>query len=257
MKYNPTLALRDLNAVPPGRPMVVAQLGQSLDGRIATPTGKSKYISGKAALIHLHRLRAAVDAVIVGVETVIADDPQLTVRLVDGRSPVRVVIDPSGRMPRRVRCLENARGPDAPRLLLVRADDAPAAPEVGADPCRGIDEIRIPRRADGLLAPRAILEALAERGLRRVLIEGGARTLGHAMQDGCVDFLHVMVSPVILGSGTPGIALPPIDELDEAMHPTAQVFAFEDGDALFACDLRRRRMTHAGIDPAAAGAAAE
>ncbi|MEL6128139.1 MAG: RibD family protein, partial [Pseudomonadota bacterium] len=83
-----------------GEPVVVAQLGQTLDGRIATVTGASKYINGHSALDHLHRLRAHVDAVVVGVGTAIADDPQLTVRRVDGQSPARVVIDPRGRMPR-------------------------------------------------------------------------------------------------------------------------------------------------------------
>lgn len=80
-------------------PLVVAQLGQSLDGRIATLTGASKYISGFEALKHLHRLRAEVDAVLIGVGTLIADDPALTVRHVTGKHPVRVVLDPSGRAP--------------------------------------------------------------------------------------------------------------------------------------------------------------
>src|ERR1044071_4782095 len=80
------------------RPFVIAQLGQSLDGRIATLSGDSKYINSASALDHLHRLRAQVDAVVVGVGTVVADDPQLTVRRVAGRSPARVVIDPRGRM---------------------------------------------------------------------------------------------------------------------------------------------------------------
>src|SRR6202142_3907459 len=78
---------------------VIGQLGQSLDGRIATPTGRSHYINGPEAIRHLHRLRALVDAVIVGAGTVIADDPRLTVRLVEGPSPARVAIDPTGRLP--------------------------------------------------------------------------------------------------------------------------------------------------------------
>ena len=83
---------------PLDRPFVVAQLGQSLDGRIATVTGESRYINGSAALDHLHRLRAEVDAVVVGAGTIVADDPLLTVRRVAGKSPARVVIDPSGRI---------------------------------------------------------------------------------------------------------------------------------------------------------------
>ena len=85
--------------------MVVGQFGQSIDGRIATVTGHSKYINGTAGLAHLHRLRALVDAVVVGIGTAVADDPQLTVRRVAGPSPARVVIDPSGRLPATARLL--------------------------------------------------------------------------------------------------------------------------------------------------------
>ena len=79
--------------------VVVGQIGQSIDGRIATVTGHSKYINGPAGLAHLHRLRALVDAVLVGIGTAIADDPQLTVRRVAGPSPARIVLDPRGRLP--------------------------------------------------------------------------------------------------------------------------------------------------------------
>ena len=78
--------------------MVVGQLGQTIDGRIATVTGQSRYINGRSGLVHLHQLRALVDAIVVGVGTVLADDPQLNVRLVEGKNPARVVIDPKGRL---------------------------------------------------------------------------------------------------------------------------------------------------------------
>ena len=95
---------------------MVAQIGQSLDGRVATTSGDSKYINGAAALDHLHRMRAHVDAVVVGVGTVVADDPQLTVRRVAGRSPARVVIDPRGRTPARAQWLAD----DGARRCVVR-----------------------------------------------------------------------------------------------------------------------------------------
>ena len=100
--------------------VVVGQLGQSLDGRIATPTGHSYYINGPAGLAHLHRLRALVDAVVIGIGTALADDPQLTVRRVSGPQPVRVVIDPSGRLPRSARLLAN----DGQRRIVLSASGA-------------------------------------------------------------------------------------------------------------------------------------
>ncbi|MFZ4534452.1 MAG: RibD family protein, partial [Alsobacter sp.] len=106
-------------ASPAGAPFVVAQLGQSLDGRIATVSGESRYINGMAALDHLHAIRAHVDAVLVGIGTVLADDPQLTVRRVAGRNPARVVLDPRGRLPD-CRCLAD----DGVRRIVLRARPA-------------------------------------------------------------------------------------------------------------------------------------
>ena len=98
--------------------LVVGQLGQSLDGRIATESGHSKYINGPAGLVHLHRLRALVDAVVVGVGTAIADDPQLTVRRVSGPQPARVVIDPKGRLGADARMFAD----NGVRRLLITAE---------------------------------------------------------------------------------------------------------------------------------------
>src|SRR6185503_8836703 len=100
--------------------VVIGQLGQSLDGRVATPTGHSHYINGPAGLDHLHRLRALVDAVVVGIGTAIADDPRLTVRRVSGPQPVRVVIDPNGRLPSSAHLLAN----DGVRRIIVTASGA-------------------------------------------------------------------------------------------------------------------------------------
>src|SRR5471032_2123588 len=97
--------------------MVVGQIGQSIDGRIATETGHSKYINGPAGLDHLHRLRALADAVVIGVGTALADDPQLTVRRVTGPHPARVVVDPSGRLPANAKIFAN----DGVRRLLITA----------------------------------------------------------------------------------------------------------------------------------------
>ncbi|MFY7961172.1 MAG: RibD family protein, partial [Elsteraceae bacterium] len=144
---------------------VVAQIGQSLDGRVATESGHSHYVNGEPALRHLHALRALSDAVLVGVGTVIADDPQLTVRRVEGRNPARVVIDPKGRAPLEARCFAE----DGTRRLLLRLKDAPA--------CNGVETVALPSDAAGRIAPGAILEAMGRLGLKRILVEGGPATV--------------------------------------------------------------------------------
>lgn len=208
------------------QPLVVAQLGQSLDGRIATLTGDSKYINGAAALRHLHQVRAHVDAVLVGVGTVEADDPLLTVRLVPGRHPTRVVLDPRGRVSHDKRCFKCGQ---APTIVIQGLDAAPAPP--------GCEVIRLASEA-GYLDPRDVVQALFARGLKRILVEGGARTISGFIDAGVVDRLHVLVAPMILGSGKPGLELAPIKTLEHALRPDTRVRLLEDGNVLFDCDLR-------------------
>jgi diaminohydroxyphosphoribosylaminopyrimidine deaminase / 5-amino-6-(5-phosphoribosylamino)uracil reductase len=209
--------------------MVVGQLGQSLDGRVATETGHSHYINGPEALAHLHRLRALVDAVVIGIGTALADDPQLTVRRVPGPQPARVVIDARGRLSSSARLL----APDGVRRLVIAGTGA--RPPLPPD----IEIVALPR-ADGHIAPETILAALAERGLRRVLIEGGADTVSRFLAARCLDRLHLMVAPIILGSGRTGFTLPPIDRVDEAILTPMQMHRLGD-DVLFDCDLSAQR----------------
>ncbi len=216
-----------LNA-PKDKPFVVAQLGQSLDGRIATLTGESRWINKNSALDHVHRVRASVDAVVVGVGTVIADDPLLNVRRVTGRHPVRVVIDPSGRMPADARCLVN----DGTRRIVVRAVPGPDLPH-------GVEVINV-RRQGSIMSPHSIINALWAAGLKSFLIEGGAQTVSGFLDAGAIDRLHMLVAPVILGSGKPGLSLVPIERLSQALRPVAAVHVLDDGDVLFDCDMRRR-----------------
>jgi len=210
--------------------MVVGQLGQTLDGRIATITGHSKYINGPAGLTHLHRLRAVVDAVVVGVGTAIADNPRLNVRLVAGQHPARVVIDPRARLE-----------PDA----LVWADDGARRIIIVADQVKpstphGVEVISLQSR-DGRLAPADILRALFDRGLKRILIEGGADTVSRFMQAGCLDRLHVIVAPIIMGSGRAGFSLPAIEHMDQAVRIKMHPHPLED-EMLFDCDLSAQRV---------------
>lgn len=206
-----------------GKPLVVAQMGQSLDGRIATPTGSSRGINGPAAMIHLHRLRALVDAVVVGAGTARTDNPRLTVRHCRGRSPARVVIDP--------------RGTVGPAAEVWRPDDGVRRIVFGGHStlCPGVERLPVP---EGLLEPAWILERLGSLGLSRVLIEGGGRTVSQFLAGGAVDLLHVLVAPVVLGSGLTGLSLPGILDVENAPRPPTAVHVFDGGDVLFACDLR-------------------
>jgi len=225
MEYDPETALTRLHRHRGDGSFVIGQLGQSLDGRIATPTGASKYINGGEALCHLHRIRAEVDAVIVGIGTAIADDPQLTTRRVEGPNPVRVVIDPKGRLPASLTMLHD----DAAPVLVVTCPGGAVPAGAGALElaCDG-----------GNIAPEAIVEALAARGMRRLLVEGGAETLARFLNATAIDELHLMVAPIVLGSGKTGLNLAPISELREAMRPLVRTMRFKDGDMLCMCDMQ-------------------
>lgn len=211
--------------------VVIGQIGQSLDGRIATIGGRLEYINGPAGLAHLHRLRALVDAVAVGIGTALADDPQLTVRNVAGPSPARVVIDPRGRIPPGARLL--ARD-GLPRLVITADGNKPALPT-------DVEAVSLPSTS-GHIAPAAILHALAERGFRRVLIEGGSETISRFLAAGCLDRLHVVVAPIILGSGRPSCTLPQILRTEHAIRPRVTTFPLGN-EVLFDCDLSDQRRS--------------
>ncbi|WP_229843105.1 RibD family protein [Halomonas urumqiensis] len=205
----------------------MAQLGQSLDGRIATESGHSHYINGLESRVHLHRLRALVDAVVVGAGTASEDDPQLTVRHVTGPNPVRVILDPRGRVP--------------PDITLLRNDSAPTLHLHGegmtpiGKPAAHVQRIALPVTHRGF-DPAAVLAVLAERGLPRVLIEGGGITVSRFLDANVLDRLHLLVAPLLIGSGRPGLCLPPIATLDDARRPLTRTFPCGD-DTLFDLDL--------------------
>jgi diaminohydroxyphosphoribosylaminopyrimidine deaminase/5-amino-6-(5-phosphoribosylamino)uracil reductase len=210
--------------------MVVAQCGQSIDARIATVSGHSHYINGPEGLAHLHRLRALVDAVVVGVGTVLADDPQLTVRRVAGPNPARVVIDPNGRLARTARLLADD---GVRRLVITRSDTT-------LDLAAGIEVVKVAATAEQL-APADVLAILAERGFRRILVEGGSNTISRFLAAGCLDRLHVMIAPMIIGAGPSSVSLAPIDRVDEAIRAPMRAHILGD-EVLLDCDLSAQRI---------------
>jgi diaminohydroxyphosphoribosylaminopyrimidine deaminase/5-amino-6-(5-phosphoribosylamino)uracil reductase len=210
--------------------VVVGQLGQSIDGRIATESGHSKYINGPAGLAHLHRLRALVDAVLVGIGTAVADDPLLTVRRCAGPSPARIVLDPRGRLPPNAKVLTD----DGIRRIIITAE--------GIRPrfSPGVEIVEVPAPG-GEVAPAAIVAALAQCGFSRILIEGGAHTVSRFIAAGCLDRLHVVVAPIILGAGPSGVTLKPIDRADQALKAPMRTHSL-GGEVLCDCDLTAQRV---------------
>jgi riboflavin-specific deaminase-like protein len=212
------------------RLVVVAQFGQSIDARIATASGDSHYINGAAGLAHLHRLRALVDAVLIGVGTAVADDPQLTVRRVAGPSPARIILDPNRRLPATAKVLADD---GIRRLVITRLGVGGGVPE-------GVEVVGLPSW-EGHIAPAAVLAALAERGFRRILVEGGADTVSRFLAAGCLDRLHVVIAPIIIGAGPTSIALPPIARLEHALHAPMRAHPLGE-ELLLDCDLSARRV---------------
>ncbi len=201
-------------------PLVLGQLGQTLDGRIATISGDSFYINGLEARSHLHALRALVDAVVIGVGTAVADRPRLTVRHLQGPSPVRVIIDPNDRMPLEGPLVESAES--GPRVVQL-VDSAVPLRKLP----RAIERVKLDRHAGGF-DPAAIVQCLAAQGLSRLLVEGGAHTVSRFIAAGALHRLHLLVAPLLLGSGQAGLSLPAIERLAEARRLPMNIHALAD-----------------------------
>lgn len=206
-----------------GQPLRVAQIGQSLDGRVATPSGDARDVSGPDGLRHLHRLRALVDGVVIGVRTALHDRPQMTVRLVPGPSPARVILDPRGRLPDDAPCLAE----DGARRLVIQAVDRPRPP--------GVEVLPLPAR-DGWIAPEAIARALSGAGLGHLLIEGGGITIAGFLEAGLLERLHVSVAPLIIGAGPAALTTAPVARLADALRPRTAVYGL-GSDILFDCAM--------------------
>lgn len=221
-----------------GAPWVVAQLGQSLDGCIATRSGDSAFVSGPESLRHLHRLRALCDAVIVGAGTVAADNPRLTTRHVPGPNPMRVLFDPrlgvAGCVGRAHVFTDDA----VPTLWLCdSAWRARAAALVGEARVLAVPGLL---RDDGTPDVAAALEALRARGVRRLLVEGGGVTVSRFLAQRGLDRLHLGVAPVLIGDGRRGLNFAGAARLADCARPPCRVYTLGD-DRLWDLDLRASR----------------
>src|ERR1700682_1789084 len=209
------------------RPITIGHLGQSLDGFIATHAGESRWVTGEQNILHLHRLRALCDAVVVGAGTVAADDPQLPTRLVPGPSPLRVVFDPTRRLTQAYRVFSDASAPTlyvcARSLISAGESHVGRATIVPLDEADGVDVVKL-------------LRVLRERGCRRIFVEGGGVTVSACLEANLLDRLQMAIAPLIIGDGRPAIRLPARATLGDCHRPRYRVFRM-GGDVLFDCDL--------------------
>ena len=210
-------------------PLTVGHLGQGLDGYIATSAGDSNYVTGPQNILHLHRMRALCDAVLVGAETAAMDDPRLTARRADGENPVRVVLDPHCRLAPTLNVLSDR---EAPTLLVCDAAQVAQAP-----PRTASAEILGVALQAGRLDLVSLLEALHGRGLVSVFVEGGGSTVSGFLEAGLLDRLQIAIAPLITGHGRPGIRVLARQHIEECLRPPHRIFSMGE-DILFDCDLR-------------------
>jgi len=179
-----------------GYPFVIAKFAMSLDGKIATSAGESRWITGEEARRYVHGLRDTVDAVMVGVNTVIADDPLLTVRLAapDLRQPLRVIVDSKGRTPLYARVLD----PGLPGKTIIATSELIPEKKLAEFRDQGIEVLISPARG-GMVDLERLMQALGQREISSVLLEGGGTILASAFAAGLVDKVLAFIAPKIIG----------------------------------------------------------
>lgn len=179
-----------------GRPFVILKAAASIDGRTATTGGESQWITGSAARREVHRLRKGVDAVLVGADTVIADDPRLTARPRPARAdrPLRIVLDGRLRISAKARLFDD----DTPRVIVVTAKGAPAR-KIRALETAGAEVLTLPDRGERRVSMNVLMKRLGRRGITSVLIEGGAETHARAFADAVVDKVVFFFAPMVIG----------------------------------------------------------
>jgi riboflavin-specific deaminase-like protein len=224
------------------RPVTVGHLGQSLDGFIATHAGESRWVTGQENLLHMHRLRALTDAVVVGAATVALDDPQLTTRLVAGPNPLRVVLDPGRRLGDQYRVFND---PSAETLYICAKSMADAGP-----PRLGRATVVCVDGSPEGLDVQAVMRLLRARGCMRIFVEGGGVTVSMFLEANLLDRLHMAIAPLLIGDGRPAIRLRPPAALGDCVRPRYRVFRM-GGDVLFDCELGSSDTTSGAMEPPA------
>jgi riboflavin-specific deaminase-like protein len=225
-----------VSAAPVAPPTVTVHYAQTLDGRIATRSGHSQWVSGQASLCLAHELRAAHDAVAVGLGTVLADDPRLTVRLAPGTSPTRVVLDSRLRLPLDCNVLRDGA---APTIVAT----TPHADRARIDAVRacGAEVVVLPVGGGGVDLT-TLLGCLGARGMRSVLVEGGSKVITSLLRERLVRRLVVCIAPKVLGGGVEAVGDLSIDSLHDALTFEESTFRVLGGDIIFEGSLPARTV---------------
>jgi diaminohydroxyphosphoribosylaminopyrimidine deaminase/5-amino-6-(5-phosphoribosylamino)uracil reductase len=184
-----------------GMPYVTVKFAQTLDGRIATVTGHSRWVSSAESQKLAHKLRAQNDAILAGAGTIVKDNPELTTRLVKGRNPLRVVLDSNLKIPPDVKVFKNLD--KAPTVVATTAWDAHQT--LAERRALGLEVLIVPPDADGRVDLKQLLKTLGERGISSVLVEGGAETITSFLRLGLADKIIAIIAPKILGKGTDAV----------------------------------------------------
>ena len=200
------------------QPFVILKTAMSMDGKIATAAGKSKWITSESSRRIVHQIRDEVDAIMVGIGTVIHDDPSLTARLPDGRGhdPVRIILDSRGRMPLEAKVLHL----DSAARTIVAV--TPGASQKKVSQLKQLAEVLVIPEQNGRIDLQALMQELGQMEITSVLLEGGAEVNASALKAGIVDKVLVFIAPMLIGgSEAPGpVGGPGIEELSEAVSLT-------------------------------------
>ncbi len=209
------------------RPYLIVKAAMTLDGRIAAPSGDSKWISSEESRAYVHELRDHADGVLVGIGTVEKDDPLLTCRRQGGRDPYRIVIDPGYTIPPDARCLGE-------RAVIFTAGEPRSRPEVEGT---GSRVVRLPADESGRFSWGDVLKELGSMGLHAVVAEGGSSILSSLIRSRMVDELLVFVAPKLLGGGVPLVAWDPPDTVAGALPLVVTGASIIGGDVLVSARL--------------------
>lgn len=203
-----------------GRPWVQLKVASSLDGKVALGDGSSKWITGAESRRKVHGMRARHDALITGVGTVLADDPEMTVRDAPGRTPLRVVLDPDLSIPEDARILDLSNG----ETMIITAHSAPLDKVEGLRR-RGVEVVLLP--TSGQVEIMAVLALLGAKGVNYLMVEAGPRVVGSFLGSGLVDGLSLFVAPKIMGNGrcwTDGVSIGSMAEAPQLKQTRVERF---------------------------------